>query len=192
MVYSYLLWTYLNAGYPAEKVSSSKRGSVGFFLILLVVQLFLGGLMSGMKAALVYHSWPDIGGEIMPQILMNADAWIVDNFVDYDRSLFLVTLVQFCHRLVAYLLIISGLYVFIGCDRVLKKGEERWISRVFITLLVMQVVLGIVVLLKSVGAIPVLYGVLHQGCAILLLTSTIMLYYFMTHGRILTSSNQFS
>ncbi|MBK8502319.1 MAG: COX15/CtaA family protein [Saprospiraceae bacterium] len=188
MVYGYLLWTYLNAAFPAMKVLSRMRGSVGFFLTLLIVQVFLGGMMSGMRAALIYHSWPDIGGEMVPRLLMDTSAWSVGNFVDYDKSLFLVTLVQFSHRVVAYVLIMSGLYIVFCIFRHAKNRQERWISRVFIMLLIIQVALGITVLLKSMGTIPVLYGVLHQGGAVLLLTAVIVLYYFITHERIVALS----
>ena len=47
-----------------------------------------------------------------------------------------------------------------------------------VIVLVIQMVFGITILLQSKGAIPVLYGVLHQAVAIVLLTLSIILYYF--------------
>lgn len=188
LVYSYLLWTYLNAAFPGTKVRSRMGGTLGFFLTLLVVQLFLGGMMSGMKAALIHPSWPDIGGEIVPHLMLESNAWNVSNFVDYDKSVFLVTVVQFTHRLVAYVLILSALYILFRMNRGESPSNQRVISIVFITLLIIQVLLGITVLLRSVGTIPVLYGVLHQAFAILLLTSVIILYYLSTHERTVIAS----
>jgi heme A synthase len=118
---------------------------------------------------------------MIPAVLLERGAWSVSNFVDYDNSVFLIALAQFSHRLIAYILTFSGLYIFFGLNRGIKMPRKKWISMVFITLLVIQVVLGITVLLNSIGTLPVLYGVLHQGFAILLLTSTIMMYYFNTH-----------
>jgi cytochrome c oxidase assembly protein subunit 15 len=36
---------------------------------LLFIQVFLGGIMSGMKAGLAYPTWPDMNGEFIPSAL---------------------------------------------------------------------------------------------------------------------------
>ena len=140
--------------------------------------------MSGMKASLVYPTFPDFHGEWIPGVLLSPSSWIVDNIVNYDSSPFMSALIQVIHRGIAYMLIISGLYLYFKQLRSNKGPWRGMISTVWITLLVLQVCLGISVLLGSKGVIPVVPGVLHQGVAILLLASTVVIYYFL-RGRTL-------
>ncbi|GJE27265.1 Heme A synthase [Methylobacterium organophilum] len=72
--------------------------------VLVLVQIFLGGLVAGSKAGLIYNTWPDMDGVFVPA----ADALfaikpLIENFVDN------VTLVQFNHRLAAYLVVLVAL-----------------------------------------------------------------------------------
>ena len=66
-------------------------------MLVLAVQLVLGGIMSGMKAALFYPTWPDMNGAVIPAILFDADAWSVENFVNYDKTPFMSALIQTLH-----------------------------------------------------------------------------------------------
>lgn len=181
LLFSYLLWTILTVMFNGKVLESPyKLKSVQLFLLLLCIQIFLGGMMSGLKASLLYPTWPDMAGEWIPGIVTDLDNWNVDNYVDYEKSGFLATLVQILHRSVAYVLILNGLYVFFILRRLLHNVMIRVVLWVFISLLISQVLLGILVLLNSIGSIPVFYGVMHQGVAILLLSATIILYFFQS------------
>lgn len=182
VVYGYLLWTILTAiNNGVHLLNSNLYPVVRLFLVLLCIQIFLGGLMSGLKAALVYPTWPDMGGSWIPDVLLSRNAWSVDNFVDYESSPFLSALVQTLHRLIGYLLFINGLYIFFRMVQSERTRLFKGLSWVLISLLIIQIVLGVSVLLQSIGSIPVLYGVLHQAVAILLLTMAIFLFYSYYH-----------
>lgn len=178
VVFSHLLWTILMTIFPGQKDFLELRTFVKLFLWLLGIQLLLGGVMSGSKAALSYPTWPDMEGEWVPSLILNSKNWVVDNFVDYDRNPFLVSLVQFMHRSLAYILFISGLYIFINVYRYQIGRTYKSVNIMFITMLVIQIGLGISVLVWSHGSVSVLYGVLHQAGAILLLATSIILFYF--------------
>lgn len=179
ILYGYLLWTTLGVFYQDIKVINNrvlKRWSIGL-LVLLAVQIVLGGIMSGMKAGLSYPTWPDMNGVFVPSIVFDPAEWTVDNFVDYDRNGFMPTFIQVLHRSTAYLLVISGLWFFFKYIRqavspLLKRGLNMWI-----TMLVIQVILGIITVINSRGSIPVDWGVLHQGGALLLLTAMLFVNY---------------
>jgi heme a synthase len=182
VVYGYLFWTLLTAINPGVGLfKSGLYPAVRLFLVLLCIQIFLGGLMSGLKAALVYPTWPDLGGSWIPDVLLNEAAWSVDNFVDYESSPFLSALVQSLHRLIGYLLLINGLYIFYKLHDDKSQGLFKVLPWVLISLLIIQIVLGVTVLIQSIGSIPLLYGVLHQAVAILLLTVAIYLFYSYYH-----------
>ena len=140
--------------------------------------------MSGMHAALAYPTWPSYGDGWIPMGLFDSSAWTVENLVDYDRNGFMVGLVQFLHRNLAYVLIISILYVF-------YRNYNRWTAQrlhvspwLWIIVLVSQIVLGISVLLGSVGKIPVGLGVWHQGVGMILFLITLFLYFFTDADRL--------
>ena len=143
--------------------------------------------MSGLKASLLYPTWPDMSGEWIPGVLTNIANWNVDNYVDYEKSIFLPTLVQVLHRGTAYVLVLNGLYVFYRLRNQLRNGLFSVVLWVFISLLISQMLLGISVVILSVGSIPLFYGVMHQAVAILLMTASISLYFFQSRKSELSS-----
>jgi len=178
LVFGYLFWTVLLCVFEKRGKGHGVLPKILLgYLVLVVIQILLGGMMSGMKAALIYPTWPDFHGEWLPKVLLDWSAWNVDNFVDYDKSNFMAALVQLLHRSLAYLLIISGLAIVFMFRRVQFFARNNWFGGVFIILLVCQVLLGIFTLLGSIGSVPILFGVLHQLGGILVLTYVILLYY---------------
>jgi len=183
LVFGYLEMTVLKASYDVSKTAQSR--SFGIFRVftgLLLLQIFVGGLMSGMKASLVYPTFPDFQGEWIPGVLRSSESWVVENIVNYDTSPFMSALVQVIHRGIAYCLIISGLYIYWNRFRGIKERFLARISTLWITLLVLQICLGIAVLIGSTGVIPVIPGVLHQAVAMLLLAASLAIYYFLRGG----------
>jgi len=179
ILFSYLLWTTFKVFKPRPKVfhNSMLRKLSLAMISVLAVQVFFGGIMSGMKAGLFYPTWPDMHGEVIPSVLLESDMWNVNNFYDYDKNLFMPALIQIIHRSLAYLLTIIGLTFF-------WKGIKARISSnytkslyMLISMLVIQVLLGIATVLLCKGSIPVDFGVYHQGGALLLLTISLYMLY---------------
>jgi cytochrome c oxidase assembly protein subunit 15 len=173
-VFIALYWTILHVEFPEMRIIEKRTKSMAKVLVtLLIIQILLGGLMSGMKAGLFYPTWPDMNGELIPQVLFNTSHWNVESFVNYDTNPFMSALVQVFHRTMAYVVFAYGLFF---AYRLFKKNLGRYSSvalTIFVLLLFTQVVLGIVTLLMSKGSVPVFYGVMHQGFGILLLASAV-------------------
>ena len=147
------------------------------FTVLLCVQIFFGGIMSGMKAGVIFPTWPDMNGELIPQIVFNTSEWNVYNFNYYDRNLFMPALIHFIHRGLAYILFVLGIYF---SYRIIKSNPIDPVKKgaiVLIALLIIQVVIGIVTVINCQGSIPVFYGVLHQAFALCLLTGSLYMNY---------------
>ena len=179
ILYAYLLWTTFQVFQPEPKSFPHVMWKTGakWLTALVAVQIILGGIMSGAKAALFYPTWPDMNDEWIPEVLTRGGMWNVENFVNYDATLFLPALVQFLHRGTAYLLTIMLLYF---AWQVLKRHPPRLLRRgvyLLVTMLVIQVVLGILTVIHSVGMIPVGLGVLHQAGAIFLLSAMLFVNY---------------
>lgn len=183
---SYLLWTTFKVIQPFPKVihnSMLKRLMLGF-LVILAVQIFFGGLMSGMKAGLQYPSWPDMNGKVVPEVVLNSNNWNVDNLVNYDSHGFTPALVQVLHRGSAYLLILLGFWYFFKAKRIRNNTIFNNANIVWITMLVIQILLGIWTVVSCKGSIPVGLGVAHQACALILLGTTLFVYYQLTPKRL--------
>lgn len=180
-LFGYLLWTTFQVIYPQKKVIHNdvlKKG-MWVLLVVLALQIILGGIMSGMKAALFYPSWPDMQGVYLPDILTDPAAWNVENFVNYDKGPFMAALVQFLHRNTAYLLTIIVLWFGWRGLSIQSTPAFRLGLKLLVSVLIIQVALGIITVINSVGTVPVLWGVLHQAVAILLVSAVLFVRYQM-------------
>lgn len=179
VLYSYLLWTTFKEFQP--KIDSFphrvwKKWAIGL-TILIAVQIMLGGIMAGTKAGLQYPTWPDMYGVYLPDILLDSNMWSVENFSNYDNNPFLVTLTQFLHRFIAYMLIIIGLYFSFNVYKTKHSSYIQKGSILLATVLIIQILLGIYTVLGCRGSIPVALGVFHQMGGILLLSTILYVDY---------------
>ncbi|PXW65732.1 COX15/CtaA family protein [Methylobacterium sp. B4] len=124
---------------------------------LVLVQIWLGGLVAGSKAGLLYNTWPDMDGMLVPpaRILFDKVPFI-ENFVDN------LALVQLNHRLFAYLVVLAALAHAAQAVRSGVGGRAMGVA----TLVVAQMGLGIVTLLLQV---PLWAGLAHQVFAMAVL-----------------------
>ena len=185
ILFSYLLWTTYKVFLPERPVINNSMLITlsKAFLFVLALQIFLGGIMSGMKAGLFFPTWPDMNGEWIPDSLLSITNWTVDNFVMYDKNSFMPAFIQFAHRTTAYLLIIIGLGLYFKAKKSFKSTSYLHSVYMLITMLVIQAVLGILTVTNCKGSIPVTYGVLHQAGALLLLTITLYVVYLSPKQR---------
>ena len=175
---SYLWWAYLKTGkYLSSSDYVHHQKPAKNLLILISIQILLGGMMSGMKAALMYPNFPKMNQDWwIDPIIFQASSWKLIHFIDYDRYAFLPALVQVLHRFTAFLI----LFLFL---QILFKSFHLPLIRYMGFLLILQIVLGILTLLNSIGSIPIFWGIAHQAVAILLLMSGIKCWYLARMGR---------
>ena len=131
-------------------------------LVLVVAQIALGGLVAGLKAGLVYDTWPTIDGAFIPareRLFHLAPAWT--NFVDNHLT------VQFTHRMMAYVLITAAILHAIDCLAHASRAIGMRAAALAL-LLVMQAALGIATLLWHV---PLSLALAHQGGAVAVLVA---------------------
>ena len=134
-------------------------------LALVLCTAFWGALVAGLKAGLVYNTFPLMGGNIIPHELFHHSPWwrdLLENPVS----------VQFMHRLFALLTIGWCLWMWSAQRRkklALCVSQSLTLVAVMILL---QFSLGIVTLLWGV---PLPLAILHQGIGLLLFGSLVML-----------------
>jgi len=163
--------------YNYKYKSVLKATKVLFILISITfIQMIFAGLMSGMKAGLYFPSWPDMNGYFIPEALLNSTNWTWMNLQTYESSIFAPALVQFIHRLLAYIILLLTGYTFFKYRNKVYKRAKLWLQTSFV-LISFQLVLGILTILNVEAGIPLFYGVLHQLVGLLFFISLLFSYY---------------
>jgi cytochrome c oxidase assembly protein subunit 15 len=169
-----------NFGLP--KVTFSKK-IISIVIGVTLVQMVFAGLMAGMRAGLYYPTWPDMNGEFIPQVLLDATHWNWGNMINYDSYLFAPAFIQFSHRILAYILLGIIIYMYVKLKNQLDSFSKKWLNLVIITILA-QVVLGILTVLNVEGKIPLFLGVSHQLVGLLYFISLLFLNYSLQKDRV--------
>ncbi len=181
VVFCYMAWIVCDFVFRFDRSKTTFGRSFIVLFTLTCIQIMLGGIMSGAKAGLFYPTWPDMNGEMFPTVLLNENYWTISSFYEYDKNPFFPAFIQFCHRIMGYIVFVSGMYI--GYRYLKEAGQKKWIGLTMLVLLTCQVVLGIWTLVSCKGEIPVFLGIVHQSFAILLLISVLLLVYVNTGTR---------
>ncbi len=163
-IYAAIVWTAQQLTPPSPTVAPARLRRVALALaVLMLVQIYLGALVAGLDAGLVYNTWPLIDGTFVPEaarLWFIAPAW---------RNLFENTLtVQFDHRMLAYAIWLIALFHANDAWRAAREARGAAILAVMVTL---QGGLGIVTLLEQA---PIPLALAHQMLAILTFTVAIV------------------
>lgn len=138
---------------PAVR-TATKRGLAAMG-VLLLVQILWGAFVAGLRAGLIFNTFPLMGGQLLPPSGLALDPPIV-NFVQN------MTTVQWTHRLLGTIVLAASLMFYL---RVRRLTRDRWMRRLnltFVALIGSQYLLGVLTLLLRV---PVSVAVLHQVTA---------------------------
>ena len=166
-LFSAVLWTGLDIqGHVKTAVSKQLRGAMLFALILIVLQMVMGGLVAGLEAGWVANDWPTMAGQIIPDDIGALNPWYV-NPIDNPVT------AHFDHRIGAYLLFLVSLYL-VWRSSSESSQRARFLTRLVLAAVTTQATLGIVTILLSV---PVFWGTLHQGGGVVVLASVL----YMVH-----------
>ena len=150
------------------KISSFKIKYSNFFLniflFLIILQIILGAFLAGMDGGLIYNSWPDMNGNFVPNDINYIDLFL---FSSLDNP----SVIQFYHRITAYLLIIF--LIFLNYFTFKTNSFSKAILILDIAIL-LQIILGILTLITGV---KIAYASLHQLGSVFVLTSFLYIKY---------------
>jgi cytochrome c oxidase assembly protein subunit 15 len=158
---AYLLWVARGlrpaGGSPAPV---HLRRTAALLVVLVFVQISLGGIVAGLHAGLISDTWPLMDGSLLPPgLLTEVPLW---------RNLFENPLTaQFAHRLVAYAIFLVSL------AQLLQARETRFARRgvTVFGMVTLQACLGIATVMTSV---PLWLALLHQFVAIGVLSHAVL------------------
>lgn len=167
VIYAAIVWT-ISRIKPADIVAVPARLRVGgiALLVLTLLQIYLGALVAGLDAGMSFNTWPQIDGALIPsaeRLWFEQPLW--RNFFDNHLT------VQFNHRMMGYLLIAIAVWHLYDTRRSTSDRNLRALASLFVSLLLIQALIGIMTLLY---AVPIPLALTHQAMAILLLTLATM------------------
>ena len=163
-IYAAVLWTAQQIA-PRRPIGAPRRLRVVALAIpvLVLAQIYLGALVAGIDAGLVYNTWPLIDGSFIPEashLWFLQPAW---------RNFFENTLtVQFDHRMLAYAIWIAAMF---HANDAWDMRRETGGALILAGVVTLQLVLGVVTLLQQA---PIPLALAHQITAILVFTVAVV------------------
>lgn len=184
IIYAGLLWTALGLFQPRDDLMLARRhlGWARLVYVLITLTIVVGALVAGLRAGLVYNSFPLMGGAVVP-----FDYWLPE--LGWMNAFENRATVQFHHRVLATATLLAVAYLWWR----LRGSEGPHMRRAAACMLgavLLQYALGVVTILRFGQAPPplaeaVAIGTLHQAGAMVLVTAAL---WFAHAARRLTSS----
>jgi cytochrome c oxidase assembly protein subunit 15 len=166
-IYAAILWAAQRLSPRVERdVPARIRAGAAVLLALVLVQIYLGALVAGLRAGLIYNTWPLIDGAFIPdaaRLFFEAPPW--RNFFENALT------VQFDHRMTAYLLWALACAHLVDVARKVGFGAAFRSASVLAVVISVQAGLGIVTLLHQA---PIGLALAHQGVAVVVLTVAVL------------------
>jgi cytochrome c oxidase assembly protein subunit 15 len=131
--------------------------SARVFAAAVLCQLGLGALVAGLRAGLIYNSWPLMGSSFIPGEAFKP-GWLEAMFNDPATA-------QFDHRLIAYAIIVFAVLQALSALRASPGGSVASRTVILAAVAMLQVGLGVATLLSLV---PIELALAHQALALAL------------------------
>ena len=169
IIISIIFWTLLNFNKNNIKnfFINEKKNYIFYLLIILIfLQIILGALVSGLDAGKIYQTWPLMNNTYFPNDININSLKDIFDFKNHG-------LIQFYHRNIAYLILF---YILIIGFFIFRNNEHKLIKPFYFLsfFLALQVFLGIMTLISGLN---IFLASAHQICSLLLMLSSINLYY---------------
>ncbi|MGE0038300.1 MAG: COX15/CtaA family protein [Xanthobacteraceae bacterium] len=166
-IFAAIIWTAARLGPHAAVVAPGRiRLGARGLVVLILLQIYFGALVAGLRAGLIYNTWPTIDGSLVPdaaRLFFQEPLW--RNFFENALT------VQFDHRMLAYLLLIVAIWHAIDVARTVDDISVWAGALGLVALLLIQIGLGIATVLYSV---PIVLALAHQGVAIAALAVAVL------------------
>jgi len=161
------IWTGLEALEGQKRGRGAPDGwrwATGVLLFLVFAQCMLGALVAGNRAGYVYNDWPLMNGHLFPPV-----EWVkgIGYSFLHDQGL-----VQFMHRMNAYLLTIAATAYALVAARKANDDNLKTLAAALAAAVWIQAALGVVTL---VTVVQLGFALAHQFVAVCLLALTVWL-----------------
>jgi heme a synthase len=164
-IFGACVWFALDLRPRSAQASAADRASardvmsgVWWVGVLLALQVVWGAFVAGLKAGLVYPTFPLMGGYLVPPGMLALEP-LVRNLVENHVT------VQWIHRMLGGVLTLAVVVVALRGWTILRDRRTGLLGLGMLALIAVQVTLGALTLLYLV---PVTFAVAHQAMAMVL------------------------
>ncbi len=175
-----LFWTGISISNPPDKSRSYYNkflNRIGWTAITFTfLQVLSGGIVAGTKAGFNWNTWPKIGDHLIPPLNVLWRSYLgIMNFIHNE------VLVQFIHRWWAFAVLIISFYIIFYSMKFHVSPRARIGLRFLASVVVLQVILGIITLLLKV---PAALGVIHLGMGLVLFANLVYITYELKNHEV--------
>ena len=164
MIFALLVTTATALKPRSERVAPAHAKMARLLLGLTLLQIALGALVAGNHAGLIYNTWPLMDGSFLPEVVFFD--WQTKGAEAFFDG---IALVQFNHRLTAYVLLALALLHAYQISKAYPGTSARKRAIINVWLLSAQAVIGIGTL---VMVVPMHMALTHQAFAMVVLGMT--------------------
>lgn len=163
LIFGLLVWTALDMARPRKRavrldtITPRLRRMAHILVALVFAQILLGALVAGLKAGFTYNTWPLMDGKLVPSGLFLETPWYANFFEN-------ITMVQFNHRITAYVVLIVAAWHAWSVHRVADDARVSRSAWALLAAIVAQAAIGIWTLL---AVVPLSLGIAHQTGAVI-------------------------
>ncbi len=166
-IYAMVLWTAqrLLPHRPAAAPRRLRASAIGL-VVRVLCQIYLGALVAGLRAGLIYNTWPLIDGSLLPdasRLFFHEPWW--RNFFENALT------AQFDHRMAAYALSVLVVLHLIDAARTGEGRSTLVGASVLAAAVIVQALIGILTLLYQA---PLALALLHQAMAVVVLSLAVV------------------
>lgn len=171
-LFAYVLWVAFDLRPWRIAVSQTKgwfASGIAALIVLVYLQILLGGFVAGLDAGQGYNTWPLMDGALVPEGLWAmSPLWL--NLFENAMT------VQFEHRMLAYVITVLAAIYCVAVLRHTDNGSLSTSAIVVLFVVFVQVALGIATLLYQV---PLGLALFHQAGALVLLAAMLNHLHFL-------------
>jgi heme a synthase len=174
VIYAIMFWLALGLLRPRTgNAAPGVRLGLRPLLALVAITIVSGAFVAGLRAGMIYNTFPTMGGQWVPDGLAALQP-VWRNWFENAVT------VQFTHRVLALVTATLVLVLWLRALRLPLTFAQRVAFHGLAVMLVVQVTLGIKTLLTFV---PVSLGAAHQGGAVLLLSAVLFALHELSRGE---------
>ena len=163
----FTLWVALPLVVPKIKKGNKKIFSIlSVLFFLTIIQIIYGAFMAGLKAGVLYSTWPKMGPDWLPEaVFLNESAQV-----------------HFIHRTLAIIIVFLSFYLWKTASSLNLLVIQKKMLNILMLIIISQTLLGILTLIYSV---PFSLALSHQLLAFFMLMTTIFcLFIFRSRKQI--------
>ncbi|MFZ4124601.1 MAG: COX15/CtaA family protein [Rickettsiales bacterium] len=166
-IFAYVYWTWLQIhGRPRPAAHYGTALAARVLLIFTAIQIFLGALVAGLDAGMIYNTYPLMDGKWVPNGVALLEPWWL-NHLEH------IPMVQFQHRMGAISLV-AGVFAFIYYAYPRIEAALRPYLKRLMWVLLAQFALGVATLLSVVN---IWLASAHQLVALALVATLVRIIY---------------